>query len=198
MIQRYTIVDVYGEVQSFLEIDADSVSANIPAGCTAVEGFAPSTTHRLQNGQWVERPASPGRGFQWDAPTAAWVQLWSLDALKLHKAEQILAGRRVFEQGDFTVGGATFLADESSRTMLANTLVLAREYEETTAQPFSTVWKLATGGVVTLTRAQLRDLALALGARVQQAFVREAQIRAALAAATTTEAVAAIQWTDPT
>lgn len=121
-----------------------------------------------------------------------------LEVARSEKAAQLLEARRAFEERPIAAGGATFLGDEGSRTMLANTIVLANEFQTRTGQPFSTVWKLAAGGVATLNRTQISDLALALGARVQAAFVREAQLRAELNAATTTAAVAAIQWTDPT
>lgn len=178
---------------------------------------ATGTEVRAVDSPNAESLGAPGDGMQWiEVPHP--VQKWTvalideefravprirsasraLEVTRSAKATDLLVARRTFEERPIAVGGATFLGDAESRTMIANAMVLAREFEESTGQPFTTVWKLASGGVVTLSRAQLRGLALAIGARVQTAFVREAQLRAALAAATTLEAVAAIQWTDPT
>lgn len=197
MINPYTVIDQYGDVVALLELDATNVAANTPNGCTTVEGHPPGMAYRWVDDGWVALPARPGKGWTWDGQTGAWVDGRSLDTAKADKAAEVLAARRAYETSDFTVAGATFLADESSRTMLASTLVLAREYEEATSQPFSTVWKLANGATTTLTRAQLRDLALALGARVQAAFEREAELRLEITAAATAEDVALVQWTDP-
>jgi hypothetical protein len=186
-------------MRSFVLLDADGAehrAVDAPDGDSL--GEAPAGK------QWVEVPY-PVRQWKAELTNGEYVVVprvrptsRELEVARSDKATQLLLARRAFEERPIAVGGAAFLGDEGSRTMLANALVLAREFEERTGQQFSTVWKLATAGVVTLNRTQLGDLALALGARVQAAFVREAQLRTALAAATTVQQVAEITWTDPT
>lgn len=169
----------------------------------AIEAPSGDLLDAPEDGQWVEVPC-PVRDW-----TAALVDgepvavpretppAVALEVAQSAKATEILQRRRRYEESPFTVDGQAFMADEASRNMLSSTLVLAREYEEATGQPFSTVWKLADGTTATLTRAQLRTVALTLGQRVQAAFTREATLRAGIAAAATVADVEAIVWTDP-
>lgn len=140
----------------------------------APDGFDPE---RLADYRWTgERLTGPG--------------IWT--TLEEHKAERkaALAEKRwQVETGGTTVAGMAVMTDRESQGLINGAYALASRNLET---PGFVIKFKSGSGWVDLTAAQMVAIADAVGTHVQSAFANEAAIYAAIDAADTHEAVAAV------
>ena len=107
---------------------------------------------------------------------------------KARKREVIAAARYAEEIAGVTVNGMTIRTDRESQALITGAALQAVEDPSYTCQ-----WKTEMG-FVTLTAEQIKGAAQAVRAHVQSCFDKEAEINAAIDAATTKAEVEAITW----
>lgn len=154
---------------------------------TPVEPPAPQAGYwRHWTGQRWEQLAEPS-----NAPT--------LEQLKLTKWGQMKAARRAAIQAPLVTPYGTFDADRDSRDNIVQTAQLMQTQAQSLApgnQP-TEVFTLADNTDVTLTAAQMVQVALLLAAQIKAAYARGREVRVAIAAATNAAEVEAITWSTP-
>ena len=70
---QYTVIDRYGAVQFELQCSREHLAANIPDGCSYIEG-APQVDW-WDGSQWRSKPVAPSRYHTWDWGTYSWQDL---------------------------------------------------------------------------------------------------------------------------
>ena len=128
----------------------------------------------------AERWAAEGAARMRDGPP--------LEELKAAKLAELAEARWRAETGGVSAGGMTVRTDRESQAMITGAALQAMMDPE-----YSCRWK-AGEGFVTLDARTILGAAMAVRAWVQGCFDREAELAAAVAAATTKEEVAAIGW----
>lgn len=110
-----------------------------------------------------------------------------------YQKQRLAAKRWAVETGGFTIAGARIPTDEQSQGKIGNGYNLAaRRIANNDDTPFS--WKGADGWV-SLTPQQVAGMATVIGGFVEACFDRERALSAQIDAATTVEAVAAVDIT---
>lgn len=113
----------------------------------------------------------------------------SLPAVKARKLETLAAARYGFETSGIRVSGAAVGTDRQSQSMLSSALSAVQSGIVQTVD-----WKGPDGVWAQLGFTDLQAIAEAVAGHVQNAFSIERQLATQVAAATTIEAVEAIQW----
>lgn len=109
-----------------------------------------------------------------------------LEKAVANKLQDIASWRYAKEVGGLDVGGVVVKTDRDSQSQIGDTLSCFQNQFISEVQ-----WKGANGWV-TLTSAQMHDIAAAVAVHVQSCFAQERQFAEQVAAATTVEQVAAI------
>ena len=112
----------------------------------------------------------------------------TLEEAKAQKLQEIAWARLQAEIGGVTVAGATIRTDRESQAMITGAALKAIQNTD-----YSCTWK-GESGWVTLTAQQILGIADAVRAHVQTQFDREKTLSEQVQAATTAEAVAAVNW----
>lgn len=148
----------------------------------------------------VEPPAEQA-GYWRHWTGAAWEQVAdaagpTLEQLKALKWAEMKAARRDAIQAPLATPYGTFDADEEARINIAQTAQFAQTEAQSLAPGANPAieFTLHDNSVVTLTAQQMIQVALLLASQVQTAYARGRQVRVAIEAAATPEAVAAITW----
>lgn len=121
--------------------------------------------YHFRNGQRVQ--FTPQEEAERDAEEAAQALPDALRQIQAKRESVIAAG--------VTHNGHTWQTDKFSQHAMASAVVLAKEYETATGLDWSTDWKTASG-FVTVDLPALIAAGLVVGAYVQDAFRREADL----------------------
>ena len=132
----------------------------------------------------------PGAWYEWSNSTMRWVDTRPLDIARQHKWVAIKTERATRCEEPLTVGTRTFDATAYSQTQINGAVTLAMLAPDT----WTLNWTLADNSVVTLTKAEVIELGLALGQRTNEVFEAARLLRVQVEAATTTEELNAISW----
>jgi hypothetical protein len=191
---KYTSVDQYGDVLCTLDLpNAETAALNVPEGGELVEGDAPSQTHRWNGGFWQARPAQPSLNHTWVGSAGEWQDQRTLAQARASKWAEIKRERSKVEYGQFTWDGHTFDCDAVSQSRLQGAVQIAT-LAATSGQSFSVDWTLADNSVLTISAADLVNVAGALAGTIIGAHTVARQLRAAIDAATTLSAIDSIHW----
>lgn len=178
-----------------LEQDA---RAHVQAGQALLLAGSDWKTQYVDEGEVVNFPASPGETHEWDWGSKSWVYKGLAD-LQAQRWEDMKASRQAAVEAPLVTPYGTFDADAESRAYIIDSAHLMQTEAQTLApgsQPTDD-FTLADNSVVTLTAGQMVEVALLLAAQIKAAFARGREVRAAIAAATTPDAVLAITWSPP-
>lgn len=115
----------------------------------------------------------------------------ALDAAKREKRWDIRLASLHAEFAGFQYGGNTYASDDLAQRRLA--AMILRSIEGSPAI-FPITWPLASGGSVSLTKQDVRNLAAALGDHVIAIHTTMRTLLAQIAAATTLAQVQAVVW----
>lgn len=113
----------------------------------------------------------------------------TLESAKVKKKAEIAAARYMFESFRVNVSGLSISADRDSQAIIASTQAAMQAGILQSVQ-----WKTADGTFATLDSAGVAAIAQAVTIHVQSAFNLEKQLVDQINAATTIQAVEAVQW----
>ena len=190
----YTIVDASGEILSSVDVpDAAHLTANTPAGCTAIPGEPASWNSYFKSGAWVAKPPSPGPIFTWDPIAKIWSDQRTLPQAQAETWQTIQAARDAAMSANFVWDGSVFQGDAASQTKIQGD-VLAAVVASMQGQTFSASWTLFDNTQRTLSGPDMIAVGQALQASMTTAFAQGVALRAQIEAATTLSQLDAITW----
>lgn len=168
-------------------------------------GFGLADPSPLEPGEWLlpahstlTEPPAPGVGQVAVFASGAWSLVTvsapevppptPLEYARAQKLQALEAQRFAVETGGMMIGEVTIRTDRETAAIIMAAYVSAKDDPDFVVAN----WKVATGVFVALDAATIIAIALALRAHVQAAFDREAELSAAIMAATTHEDLDAI------
>jgi hypothetical protein len=205
MIEAVVYDPASGEIRRSVTCPADIVALQAADGEAVLQGRADDSTHYVADGALVaytseeraRKAARPAGPCAWSNATRAWIDLRTLEQRRAERWAQIKAARAAAIDAPLAVPGVgAFDCDEASRANIANAALLMQTMAAS-LQPgeVPTIeFTLADNTVATLTAAQMVDVALRMGAKVQAAHATARALRDAIAAAATAEAVDSVHW----
>lgn len=164
---EYFFIDKYGEVVYSMTCDEETAKLNIPE-----EGYYTEVTPPfgfngyMLNGEWIEKPASPGIGFIWNKSEKTWTDCRT-PITAAEKVSQLKEARDSAINGGFEFMGHIFDSDTKSQSDILGAYIAV-----TTGQLNSVDWRLQDNTWVTLSPTDVSGLYLTLTAHVQNAFMK--------------------------
>lgn len=134
---------------------------------------------------------SPDTIFDW--ATKQWYDPRTLEDLKDAKWAQVKAAREAAIDAALPTPYGTFDSDASARTSITDAVLMLQSLAAL-GQPTTVDFTLADNSVVTLTTAEMVNVGLLLGQKVQAAYAAARALRAQIEASTTPAEVAAVAW----
>ena len=188
---KYASVDEFGRI-----VQTGSHPCEIPGWVDiALPAWASDITHYFDfgSGTFTEFPPQPSVNHMFDWSTRAWVDPRTLEQLKDSKWEEIKASRELAFDAPLVTPHGTFDSDTRARSNITDAVLMAQALTAM-GSPVSIDFTLADNSVVTLNAAQMIEVGLYLGAKVQGAYAVSRALRSAIDAATTSAEVQAIAW----
>jgi hypothetical protein len=154
-----------------------------------IEGMTPV----FKDGAWIQEK-SAFFAFPWEMIRpewngTKWVETLTVEEMKALKLEELAGCRWEQETGGLTLpNGAEIKTDRESQALLTGASLYALQNPAATVE-----WKGANGWV-TLTAAQIQEIAMLVRNHVQEAFSREKELAAKVEACETVEEVDAVTW----
>lgn len=150
--------------------------------------------HLIEGGKRIEFAPKPSPFHQFDYTLKQWIDPRTLQDLKDAKWTAIKQARAAAIDSPLVTPYGTFDSNVAARTSITDAVLMLQTLEGL-GQPTTIDFTLANNSTVTLTTAQMVQVALLLGAQVQVSHARSRALRLQIEAATTPEGVAAIVWT---
>ena len=141
----------------------------------------------------VEMLPKPSAHHIFNYATKQWEDPRTLTDLKAAQWTQIKQARTAFIDAPLVTPYGTFDSDAAGRTSITDAVLLANNLTALSL-PVAIEFTLADNSVVTLDAAQIVEVGLLLGQKVQHAHPHSQALRAQIEAATTKEEVEAIAW----
>lgn len=144
---------------------------------------------------WTSWPAEPFQGAKLKLVDGAltWHDPRALEKVKEDVWEGIKLSRAAAIEEDLVTPYGVFQCRPDDRQNLTDSIILAQTLAAA-GQPVNIDWTLADNSVVTLTAAQLTEVGLLLGQKIQAAHTYTRTLRAVVDAATTPAEVLAVTW----
>lgn len=192
----FYIRNTLGEILRHGGCPADTVALQAGEGETAVTVDAPYEfdNYYVDSGDLVLKPPQPAPHHVFDYTTKQWIDPRTLADLKAAKTAEINAARLTANRGTFTFMGKPISCDELSRSDIdgVNGIVTLLG---TMPPDWIGFWKTADNDYLAIPdEATWTGLYGAMVAQGQANFAHSQALKAALAAAESPEAVAAINW----
>lgn len=146
-----TIVSPLGEILMTISGNDETIIANTPSGCLALED-PPIDGMYVKEGAWVLLPIQPDTNMVFNYALHMWEDLRSLDVVKSSKWESIKSERDLLEFGSFTYNDNEYNCDELSQRRIMNASLIGIPQE----------WTLKDNSTIFLDSEQLSELAKAL------------------------------------
>lgn len=153
----------------------------------------------VYNGGWLEGevhhevPVQPDPAQRWGWGTKTWYDPRTLQDRKDAKWEAIKVSRASLIDAPLLTPYGTFDSDASARTSITDAVLMLKSMEDM-GQAGTIDFTLANNSVITLTTAQMVEVGLLLGQKVQQAYTTSRARRVQIEAATTPAEVEAVAW----
>ena len=153
----------------------------------------------VYNGGWLEGevhydvPAQPDPAQVWDWGTKTWYDPRTLQDRKDAKWEAIKAARASLIDAPLSTPFGVFDSDASARTSITDAVLMLKSMEDM-GQAGTIDFTLANNSVIALTTAQMVEVGLLLGQKVQLAYTTSRVRRVQIEAATTPAEVEAVAW----
>jgi hypothetical protein len=141
---------------------------------------------------WPEPPHA-GVELHWIDEAFTWVNACSLEEARADKWAEIKAARAAVIDSHLETPYGVFQGRPQDRQAISDSITHA-QIMKATKQPVSISWTLANNEVVDLDLPKLLQMGLMLGQRTQKAHGTARELRAAIDAAETVDAVRAIVW----
>lgn len=138
-------------------------------------------------------PTMPNEYCYWNVPTAQWVDIRPLQALKDAKWDTIKIARAQANTAPLSTPYGTFDANIVSQKSITDAILLLQTLEQL-GTPTTIDFTLTNNTTVTLTTQQMVNVGLLLGQRTQEVYATGRALRAQIDAATTVAEVEAITW----
>lgn len=151
------------------------------------------STGYLSDGTHYELPPQPSPNHTFNWHTKQWEDPRTLTDLKATQWTQIKQARTAFIDAPLVTPYGTFDSDAAGRTSITDAVLLANNLTALSL-PVAIEFTLADNSVVTLDAAQIVEVGLLLGQKVQHAHPHSQALRAQIEAATTKEAVESVTW----
>lgn len=191
MNTKFTVTDAAtGKVMyggSAYSIDAlESIGVRVYPGVNFSTGY-------FENGVHHEQPPQPSEHHTFNWQTKQWEDPRTLADLKAAQWTLIKQARTAFIDAPLVTPYGTFDSDAAGRTSITDAVLLANNLSALSL-PVAIEFTLADNSVVTLDAAQIVEVGLLLGQKVQHAHPHSQALRAQIEAATTKEEVEAVVW----
>lgn len=176
------------------ECPDDEVSSQ---GEHVVEGrFDPAEAYVMPGGlvqyysaEQAAAKASPRYGARWSNASMSWIDLRDLAMAKSQQVEAMRQAREAVINGGFVWDGSGFDSDQLAQLRLLGVVMAAQ------VPGFEPVdWRLTDNTWRTLDAAAVAGVWGALQMHIRDAFARFGELEGEINAATTPEAVAAVEW----
>jgi hypothetical protein len=199
---KYTLVDSNGTAISGGACDEGQVP-NLPT--QGIGGIVTSTVLAEYDPKnpaywdfvseaWVPIPAPPSMVHTWNAVTKQWVDARSLELARTQKWDEIKLARTAAIEASLVTPYGVLQHREEDQKNLDSAVLLVNNLVAMGNTTASVDWTMADNSVVTLTAAQLIQVGLLRGQRVQECHALARTKRSLIDAATTLAEVNAIQW----
>ena len=176
-----TIVDSLGRIVSKVSGDAEAIRLNTPNGCVAVDD-PPEDGMYYSGGSWHKIPDTPGSGYSFDYATRQWLDVRSIDDVRVQRWNTVKRQRDQLEFGGFEYAGNIYDSDQVSQGRIMGAALAGVDQ----------VWTTADNSTVSLTGAELLELYQALQAHIASVHERGRIARLAVERAITKEEVESI------
>lgn len=176
-----------GDIEGFLRVEADegaTVQSHYFDG-VAVVAYTPDQLQR--------KSERPNHTATWDDSTMEWVDTRTLQDLKDAKWGQIKAAREAAIDAPLSTPFGDFDSDERAQKSITDAVLMLQSLESL-GTPGTIDFTLFDNSVVTLDTAQMVQVGLLLGQKVQAAYTLARALRLQIDAATTPAEVAAVVW----
>ena len=145
--------------------------------------------------QWIgAEPVCPSRHHLFNMDLRAWVDSRTLQDLKAAKRSEIKQARNTAELGNFTYNGKVLNGDLNAQRRLAAYISVSKSALASGTE-FSAAFTLANNTETVFTAQDFVGIELAKVMAVATVFAQGVQLRTAIEAAQTVEAIEAISWT---
>lgn len=190
-----------GEIVRSVTCPADIAELQAGEGEAFLEGEASELTHYVVDGELVayteeergRKAARPQHKVQWSNSAKDWIDLRTLEQRKAQKWEEIKQARSDALDALLETPYGDFDSDPESRQNITDSVLLVKTLNEL-GQPSSIDFTLADNTVRTMTAAEMIEVGLLLGAKVQAAHAAGRALRLQLDAAQTSEEVDSVVW----
>jgi len=197
LLKRVMPDGALSEIPVLCHVDAvaDSQDMSIDAALLAFDWTGAQGVYVLDRATLAIAPQGmpPSAHHVWDWTTLAWVDPRTLEDLKAAQWALIKRARDAAEQAGFVWDGSSFDCDPTSQSRIQGGALMATTALLNSA-PFAIEWTLADNTTRTLDAAQMIAVGLAMGQHIDSTHQIGRALRAQLAAATTAEEVAAVEW----
>lgn len=139
---------------------------------------------------FVVLPERPFFFFEFDVKSKNFIDPRSLDELKAAKWQEVKGERYLAETGGFQFNGMTFDSSQEAQSKIQGAVQLAL----LSGDDFTIDWTLANNSVVSLRKADMVGLGLALGNHVSDIYSRARALRSEIDEAKSVEDLQAISW----
>lgn len=195
---QFIQVTPLGEIQGNGDIQEQFLGTlDIIDGCQlipGVSGYAGTDSYfDFATQQVVAFPAKPSPNHIFNWQTKQWEDPRTLQDFKDAQWTQIKQARTAFIDAPLVTPYGTFDSDAAGRTSITDAVLLANNLSALSL-PVAIEFTLADNSVVTLDAAQIVEVGLLLGQKVQHAHPHSQALRAQIEAATTKEEVEAVVW----
>lgn len=187
------VIGLHGECLRTVSGPVSALALQVQAGELGVSVPQPSAEHYWSGNAWVPRGARPSRHHEFDWPTHTWIDPRTLAEHMDAKWDEIKAAREAAINAPLVTPHGTFDSGPSDRTNITDAVLMAQTLAAL-GQPVAIDFTLADNAVATLNAAQMVEVGLYLGAKVQAAYATARTLRGAIEAATTIAQVQAIHW----
>lgn len=193
----YAIIDAGGEITSVVSVpDEEHLAANVPAGCSAIEGQPPSYSCYYAAAAWVDKPAQPSPYCTWDATSKTWIDARPLAQAQADQTATLTAAytAAIAQPVAFTSAAGVAQTYQADPQSVSNTVASMLGCQAAQATPAGFFWVALDNTHVPFTYADLQGLAAAMFAQGAVAFAKLQVLKEQVRAATTVDAVGAVVW----
>lgn len=160
---------------------------------SAIEGSFSDEKYYFRDGAQIEFPERPSAKHMFDWQTKQWYDPRTLDDLRAVKWTEIKQARAEAIDAPLVTPYGIFDSDAKGRTSITDAVLLANNLA-TLSLPVAIEFTLADNSVVMLDAAQIVQVGVLLGQKVQYAHPHSQALRRQIEAATTPEQIEAIVW----
>lgn len=176
------IVSNSGEIIKSISAPAEVVDLNTPDGCIALPD-PPNLNMYLNEGVWVDVPASPSSSHIFDYDLKQWLDPRTIEQVKDQKWSEIKSMRDALEYSGFEFEGNSYDSDQVSQSRIMGAAVAGVDQ----------TWTLADNTTVELSASQMQQLYAALQVHIASVHERGRIARQLIFDVETKEQVEAVQ-----